>query len=159
MDLQYKPIMVNVPLVVTLTAYTQYDSVGGLLATAQIPQITGGGYINWGRLVDGALQSEPFELLCFYALPSTIADAAEYIPLEADEKKWFTTLDIPAANYKVLGAEAYAAFFHGKDKITNEYHFFPYLATGVLNFYLRALLTPDYAAAADLTLDLCIMVG
>ena len=155
---EWRPIMVNVPIVVTLPAYTQYDSVGGLLTSETVPQLVGGGYINWGRLVDGATQAEAYQLYCYYETPSTIADAAAFVPLEADHLKCFTVLDIPSANYLLTGTEADVAFFHGKDMTTGEYHVFPTLDTGYLKFYLYAQATPDYAAVGDLTLDLCVMV-
>lgn len=155
---EWRPIMVNVPIVVTLDAYAQYDVVGGLLTSAAVPQLVGGGYINWGRLVDGATQAEAYELYCYYLTPSTIANDAAFVPLEADHKKLFTVLDIPSANYLTTGTEADVALFHGKDKVTGEYHLFPNLATGYLKFYLYAQATPDYAAVGDLTLDLCVMV-
>jgi hypothetical protein len=154
----WTPVMVNVPITVTLDAYTQYDVVGGLLTSAAVPQIKGGGYIAWGRLTDGATQAEPYILYCYYKTPSTFADSAAFVPLEADHLKLFTTLNIPAANYLTTGTEADVAFFSGKDIVTGEYHMFPALETGKLDFYLWSQLTPDYAAAGDLTLDLCIMV-
>jgi hypothetical protein len=155
--------MINVPLTVSLAAYTQYDSVGNdatdvALVSAAIPQIKGGGYIAWGRLVDGATQAEPYQLYCYYLAPSDIADAATFVPLEADHLKLFTVIDIPAANYHTTGTEADVAFFTGKDMKTGEFHIFPNLAPGYLHFYLYAQLTPDYAATGDLTLDLCVMV-
>ena len=158
MQPNWQPVMINVPVVVTLTAYTQYDAVGGLLTSARVPEIKGGGYISWGRLTDGATQAEPYQLYCYYQLPSTVADADLFVPLEADHLKLFTVLDIPAANYHTTGTEADVAFFSGKDVMTSDYHIFPPLATGTLNFYLYAQLTPDYAAVGDLTLDLCVMV-
>ena len=160
MQPQWNPLIVNVPIVVTLPAYTQYDVVGGLLTSAAVEQIKGGGFISWGRLVDGAQQAEAYQLFCYYQTPSTIADAAQFIPLEADHKKLFTVLDIPEANYLSIDSEAEAnvAFFHGKDLTTGEYHHFPSLGTGYLMFYLYAQATPDYAAVGDLTLDLCLMV-
>ena len=155
--------MINVPLVVSLAAYVQYDSVGNdgtdlALVSERVNQLKGGGYISWGRLTDGALQSEAYKLYCYYAIPSAIADADTFVPLEADHLVLFSVLDIPAANYHAKGAEAYVAFFSGKDVKTNEYHIFPTLGAGVLYFYLEAQATPDYAAVGDLTLDLCVMV-
>ena len=155
--------MINVPLVVSLTAYTAADSVGNdgtdvALVSERVHQLKGGGYISWGRLVDGATQAEPYQLYCYYAEPSDIADADAFVPLEADHLVLFTVLDIPAANYHTTGTEADVAFFSGKDVMTNEYHIFPNLGDGVLYFYLVPSLTPDYAAVGDLTLDLCVMV-
>jgi hypothetical protein len=154
----WNPVMINVPIVVTLDAYSQYDVVGGLLTSARIPEIKGGGYIAWGRLTDDATQSAAYRLYCYYALPSTIANDAAYAPLLADRKKAFTTLNLPAANYDQKGSEADVCWFSGKDVYTNDFHLFPALADGLLYFYLEAQGTPDYAAAGDLTLDLCIMV-
>lgn len=158
MQPKWNPIIVNVPIVVTLDAYSQYDVVGGLLTSEAVDQIKGGGYISWGRLVDGATQAEAYQLYCYYLTPSTIANDAAFVPLEADHKKSFTVLDIPSANYLTTGTEADVVFFHGKDMTTGEYHHFPNLATGTLMFYLYAQGTPDYAAVGDLTLDLCLMV-
>lgn len=158
MQPHWNPIIVNVPITVTLPAYTQYDVVGGLLTSAAVEQIKGGGYISWGRLVDGENQAEAYQVYCYYLTPSTIADAATFVPLEADHKKLFTVLDIPSANYLTTGTEADVAFFSGKDVTTGEYHHFPNLATGTLMFYLYPQATPDYAATGDLTLDFCLMV-
>lgn len=149
--------VVEVPITVTLDAYTAGDVVGGLLTSDAIDQIYGGGYIAWARLIDGASQSEAYKMWCFYEAPTTIADSGAFTMLEADWAKWFTTIDIPAAAYDATGDES-CAMVDGKDVLTGEYQMFPVLASGALSLYLVAVATPDYAAAADLTLHLGVMV-
>ena len=148
---------VEVPITVTLAAYTANDVVGGLLTSDAIKQIQGRSYIQWVRLIDGATQAEPFLLYVFTAVPSTIADSAAFAPLEADWAKCAGSISIPAANYDTFGSEADCAWAAGKDRKTNEFITFGNSLTGKLYFYLVAVETPDYAAVTDLTLHLNIM--
>lgn len=158
MDLRWTFEVVEVPITVTLNAYTANDVVGGTLTSDAISQIAGqGGYIHWVRLVDDASQKEPFYLYVFAAAPSTIANDAAHAPTEADWLKWLGTIEIAAADYDENGAEA-AALVPGKDKATEDFVFFPALANGRLYFRLVAVDTPDYADADDLTLHIGIMV-
>jgi hypothetical protein len=154
----WNPVLIEVPITVTLDAYTANDVVGGTLTSDAIPQIKGGGYINWGRLVDGATQAEPYHLYCYTDNPSTSSDADGFVPTEADHLLCFTVLDIPAANYNTTGTEADVAWFSGKDKTTGDYHMFPALPDGKMYFRLVPSLTPDYAAAVDLTMHILFMV-
>lgn len=150
--------VVEVPITIgSLDAYTANDVVGGLLTSDEIPQLMGGGYIAWVRLIDDADQKEPFELYLFYETPSTIADDAEFTPTEADWAKCFTVIEIAAADYDASGGEA-CAFVDGKDKFSGEFHIFPNLSDGKLRAYLKGTDTGDYAEANDLTLHLGIMV-
>lgn len=157
----YVPYVVNVPLTVSLAAYTAGDSVGNDATDAalfcEVPQIVGGGYIAWVRLVDDADQAEAYNLWCFYSAPSAIADADAYAPTEADRKKHFTTIEIAAADYNQAGADA-SVISDGKDATAGEYLLFPNLENGLMYFYLVCVDTPDYAATDDLTLDICFMV-
>jgi len=155
-SLNYVPRVVNVPLTVTLDAYTAADVVGGRLSCV-VPQIAGGGFIAWVRLVDDADQAEGYDLHCFYQQPSSIANDAAWAPTEADRLKHFTTINIAAGDYDQSGADA-SVISDGKDKTAGEYLFFPPLSDNVMYFYLVASDTPDYAAADDLTLDICFMV-
>ncbi len=158
----YTPRVVNVPLTVSLAAYTAGDSVGNdatdiALVSAKIGQIFGGGYIAWVRLTDAADQTEDYELWCFYQQPSAIADAATYVPLLADTQKLFTKIAIATADYDQTGADSFV-FADGKDLKTGEFHNFPELSNDLMYFYLVCGTTPDYVAVDDLTLDICVMV-
>lgn len=158
MDLRWEFEVVEVPVTVTLNAYTANDVVGGTLTSNAISQVSGqGGYISWVKLVDDADQKEPFYLYVFSEAPSTIANDAAHAPTEADWLKWLGTIEIEAADYDANGADA-AALVPGKDKATEDFVFFPALANGRLYFRLVAVETPDYADADDLTLQLGIMV-
>lgn len=153
--------VVEVPITVATDAYTAGDAVGGLLTSDEIPQVEGGGYIAWVRLVDDAKQSEGYDLWCYYETPSTIADADPYIPTEADLLKVFTVIELPAADYDSTGtgsAEAYHVRADGKDKTTGEYPMFPSLEDGKMRFYLVPGATPDYADADDLTMHIGYML-
>lgn len=159
MQPQWRPHIIEVPITVTTDAYTAEDSVGGVLTSDEIPQFSGGGYIAWVRLVDDACQAEPFDLYVFNSLPSTVADAAEYIPLEADYFKCIGQIDIAAADYNTLGTQADMAMVAGKDVKTEDYIWFDNLPNGRLYFYLVANgSTPDYADANDLTMHICVLV-
>ena len=153
----WEPRVIEVPITVTLDAYTAGDAVGGLLTSDSIPQIKGGGYIAWVRLYDAAAQSEPFKLWCFYDAPTTIANDAAFTMVAADWAFWFTTIDIAAADYDATGDDV-CAMVCGKDTLSDDYHMFPYLADGVMYFYLVPSATPDYAAATDLTMHICFML-
>jgi len=157
----YTPRVVNVPLTVSLAAYTAGDSVGNdatdiALVSAPVGQIFGGGYIAWVRLVDDAVQAEAFKLHCFYSQPSAFADAAEFVPLEADKLKRFTVIDL--LTYRTDGTEADDVITDGKDDTTGEYQMFPNLTNDLMYFYLVCVDTPDYVDTADLTMDICFMV-
>lgn len=150
--------IVEIPVTVTTDAYDDGDVVGGTLTSDEIPQLVGGGYIAWVRLVDGATQAEPYKLWLFNAAPSTIADAAAHAPTEADMLKCIGVVDIAAADYNTSGTEADMAFVAAKDEKTEDAIMFDTLASGRL--YARLVAngsTPDYAAAADLTLHVCVL--
>jgi len=158
MQPQWNPVLIEVPITVTLNAYTAGDVVGGLLTSDAIPQIKGGGFISWVRLVDDAVQHEPYYLYCYTDTPSTIANDAAFAPLEADDLLLYTIINIPAANYDLSGSEADAGFGLGKDLRTSDYHMIPVLPDGKMYFYLVAQDTPDYADANDLTMHILFMV-
>lgn len=155
--LKWFPRVVEVPVTVTLAAYSIGDVVGGLLSCT-VPEINGGGYIAWIRLVDDADQKEPFWLWCFYDTPATIANDAAFTMTEADWTKHFTKIAITAADYDATGSEA-CAIVAGKDYYAADYLLFPPMVTqGLMYFYLQAIDTPDYADADDLTLHIGYMV-
>lgn len=158
----YTPRIVNVPLTVSLAAYTAGESVGNdatdlALVSASVGQIIGGGYIAYVRLTDAADQTEDYTLWCFYSIPSAIADAAAYVPLLADTQVLFTKIEIATADYDQTGADSFV-FADGKDLTTGEYHPFPNLTNDLCYFYLVCGSTPDYVAVDDLQLDICFMV-
>ncbi len=154
----WRPHIIEVPITVTLDAYAAEAVVGGLLTSDAIPQLSGGGYIAWVRLVDDATQAEPYDLYVFDALPSTIANGATWAPLEADWLKCIGQIDIAAADYNTTGSEADCAFVAAKDVKTDDYIWFDNLTTGRLYFYLVANgSTPDYADADDLTMHICVL--
>ncbi len=150
--------VVEVPITVSLDAYTANDVVGGPLTSDQIEQYAGGCYINWIRLIDAADQAEAFQLYCYNAPPTTIADAAPFALVAADFAKLITVIDIPAANYSQDYSALAWARFHGKDVTTDEYHVFDNIPSGHMSLYLRCVDTPDYAAITDLTMHLGLMV-
>lgn len=151
--------VVEVPITVTLDAYTAGDVVGGILTSDAIPQLSGGGELSWVRLVDDADQSEPYLLYVFNSTPSTIANDAAFEPTEADWLKCLGVIDIPAANYDQAGSEG-CAFAAAKDRKTLEGIAFDNLADGHLYFYLVAnASTPDYAAADDVTIHIGLWVA
>lgn len=148
---------VNVPITVDPNAYTAGDVIGGLLS-CDVPQIKGGGYIAWARLVDDGDQSaKSYYLHCFSAQPSTIADDAAFAPTEADKLKRFTTLKIDSANTLQDGADASTAA-SGQDYKVSEYLMFPPLDNGKMYFYLEDINASAPGNAADFTLDVCFML-
>jgi hypothetical protein len=151
--------IVEVPIEVTLSAYTASDVIGGTLTSDDIPQYSGGGELAWVRIVDDADQSEPFLLYVYNSAPSTIADSAAFAPTEAD---WLLTLgciDIPTANYDTSGSDC-CAFASAKDRKTLEGIAFDNLPNGKLYFRLVAnASTPDYADADDLTIHVGLWVA
>jgi hypothetical protein len=147
-----KFVVVEVPITVTLDAYTASDVVGGTLTSDEIPQLRGGGALEWVRVVDDADQSEPFLLYVFTSAPSTIADSAAHAPTEADWLKCIGKISIEAADYDASGSDC-CAFTDAVDTTTARPICFDNLATGRLYFRLVAnASTPDYVAADDLTI-------
>lgn len=153
---QWTAKVVSVPITVTLSAYATGDVVGGLLS-CDVPQIKGGGYIAWVRLVDATGQAEPYTLYAFTSAPATIANDAAFAPTSADWAKLLTTLTIAAGNYDTTGADS-VALVAGKDALAEDWMMFPTLANGKMYFYLVSGDTPDYDAATDLSLSVCFMV-
>ena len=158
MQPQWTPTWVEVPITVTLDAYTALDVVGGTLTSDAVPQLKGGGYINAIRLIDDADQSEPFYLYVFTSAPSVIADGAENVPTVADWLKCVGRIDIAAADYDTAGAEGCAFVYGCGGTKTSSFIFFDALAGRNLYFRLVPSATPDYAAATDLTLHICLML-
>ena len=147
--------VVEVPITVSLDAYTANDVVGGTLSSNAITQITGnGGFIAWVRLVDDATQAEAYTLYVYSENPSTIADGDEFVPTEADYLKEIGKIDIAATDYNTAGTEADCARVMAKDTITDDVVYFPLLPNGRLYFRLVPSATPDYADADDLTLHI-----
>lgn len=149
---------IEVPITVTLDAYTAGDVVGGLLSCT-VPQIKGGGFIQSVLLVDGATQAEPYKLYVFEDAPNTLANDAAFVPTEAAWLAWCGTIQINAADYNTAGTEADAAIVKGIDIKTQDYVTFPYLPDNTLYFYLVADDTPDYAAAVDLTMYVTLFIA
>lgn len=151
---------VEVALTVTLDAYAQYDVVGGLIP---IPLHSAGcnGTIRRIKLVDDANQKEPYKLYIFDRLPSTIANDAAFAPAIADLKAMIDKVTIAAADYETLvnaSAESNAIAIiggHTDDVLAIDYE----TQNGNLYAYLVAQDTPDYAAAADLTLEVTAWVN
>jgi hypothetical protein len=158
MECYQKFLIVEVPITVTLTAYEASDVVGGTLESDEIQQFSGGGRIEWVRLIDDAAQSEPFLLYVYNAAPSTIADAATHAPTEADWLKTLGRISIANADYDTNGSES-CAFTDAIDTTTSQRICFDNLANGRLYFRLVANAgTPDYADADDLTLHIGVWV-
>lgn len=152
-------VWVNVPLVVTLSAYEALDVVGGTLTSAAIKQIKGGGYIYCTRLIDDAVQAEPFTLYVYESAPSVIADAAAYTQTVADAKLCIGKIAIATADYDTTGSACDMAHVYGcGGSNTGSFVVFDTLAGQSLSFRLVPSATPDYVAVGDLTLDLCIFL-
>jgi len=70
---------ISVPLTVTLSAYTQYDVVGGLqTVTKALGTAWHGCVLRAISLIDAGVQTNPFKLYIFKRLPSTIANDAAW---------------------------------------------------------------------------------
>ncbi len=155
----WKFAIVEVPITVTLDAYTANDVVGGTLTSNEIPQLSGGGMLAWVRLVDDATQAEPYLLYVYSAVPSVIANDAAFAPTEADNLLCLGCISIEAADYDTSGSEADMAFVAANDRKTTSAIAFDNLPTGRLYLRLVAVDTPDYADANDLTLHLGMWVA
>jgi hypothetical protein len=156
---QWTPKWVEVPITVTLDAYDATDVVGGTLTSDAIKQAKGGGYINCIRLIDDACQAEPYTLYVYKSAPSAIADAGAYTQTVADALLCIGKIAIAAADYDTTGSACDMAFVYGLGGTqTSSFIFFEALAGQSLYFRLVPSATPDYAAADDLTLHICLMV-
>jgi hypothetical protein len=149
---------VEVPITVSLAAYTANDVVGGTLSCA-VDQRAGGCFIYGLQLIDDATQAEAFTLYVFDDAPSTIADADPHAPTLADWQKCRGKIAIAAGDYDTSGTEADNAFVYGlggSDKGT--FVHCDSLIDGSLYFRLVCTDTPDYVAADDLTLYVALYV-
>lgn len=162
MQPHWRPYIVEVPITVDTDAYTANDVVGGsttgyLTFDSPVPQISGGGYIAWVRMVDDSGQAEPYLLYVYDSVPSTIADDAAFAPVEADWLKTLGVIDMPAASYDATGDDS-MIMVEGKDRKSTGPIYFDTLDTGKLYFRLVAVDTPDLVAADDLTIHVCLML-
>jgi hypothetical protein len=159
MQPQWTPTWVEVPITVTLDAYTALDVVGGTLTSDAIPQLKGGGYIYCLRLIDDAVQAEPYTLYVYQSAPSVIADGDAYTQTVADALLCIGKIAIAAADYDTTGTACDMAFVYGcGGAATSSYVMFGALAGRSLSFRLIPSATPDQAAADDLTLHVCLML-
>lgn len=135
-------------------AYTAADSVGGLMTFA----ITDQGFDGLLRsvlLTDNAAQSEQYVLYIFDALPSTIADDAEYLPTLADLKKLATTVTVATGDWTEINSKDWA-LLGGHEDTAMEMPL--HSDNGNVYMYAVATDTPDYTAATDLTITLTVEV-
>lgn len=137
-------------LAVTLSAYTIGDVVGGLITinVSGGAATGGGGVLRRLMLVDDADQKEPYTLYLFDQKPGVIANDDAFAPTVADLKKMIAKVSIAAGDYVTLNGNAIAI----KEQLEIDYT----CVEGYLYGYLVAVDTPDYAAAADLTLRLTV---
>jgi len=156
---QWTPRWIEVPITVTLDPYDALDVVGGTLTSDAIPQLKGGGYINAIRLIDDAVQAEPYTLYVYSSAPSAIADAGAYTQTVADALLCIGKIEIAASDYDTSGSACDMAFVYGCGGTkTSSFIIFEALAGQSLFFRLVPSATPDYANAADLTLHVCLML-
>lgn len=142
------PKSVEVALTVGTDAYTAGDVVGGLI-TFDVGSPGNGGYVSRVKIVDDADQKEAYKLYVFDATPSTIADDAAFAPTVADLKKLINVITIAATDYTTINGNAYAIKALGADLVD-----FKTVSGENLYAYLVCDDTPDYAAAADLTIEI-----
>lgn len=136
---------IDIPLTVTLSAYTAGDVVGGLI-TINVHSVGGGGTLRQVIIIDDDNQKEPYTLYLFDQEPSTIANDAAFAPTIADLKKLVGKAAVVANDYETLNSNGWGVK-SGLD--------IPFAAPyGKLYGYLVAVDTPDYAAATDLSLRL-----
>jgi hypothetical protein len=147
MPIHGNTITVDTALTVDTDAYTAGDVVGGLIEF-EVGSPGGGGVVRSVILVDDAAQSEPYKLYLFDTEPSAIADDAAFAPTIADLKKLVGIIDIVAGDYVTLNSNVIAI----RTGLSIDY----VCSTGILFAYLVAVDTPDYAAAADLTLRVTV---
>ena len=138
----------------TLAAYVAKDNVGGLLtfpigAATLASGVTASAVIKRVTLIDAAIQDEGFYLHLFTASPAAAArtDADECVQVAADLVKKIVTFTIAAADYQTFAGDSIVSYetdtaivFDGKD------------IYGVL----EAIITPDYVAADDLTVNMIV---
>ncbi len=157
----YEPHLISIALTIGTDAYTANDVVGGgalgyVTSTDPLPQIAGGGFISWMKLVDDGGLALPVYVYVYNAAPSTIADDAAFAPVEADHLKLLGCVSIPATAYDQTGADSYA-LVAGKDVKYEDYIFFPTL-NDRLYFRLVAVGANDWTAADDLTFQCMVML-
>ena len=140
--------------VITLTAYTAGDVVGGLM-TFDISTPNLDGFLRGVRITDDAAQSEQYVLYISDALPSTIANDAAYAPTVADLNKLATTVVVATADWTEIGAGDFALLGEHEDtKMEVPIH----SDNGSLYLYAVATDTPDYVAVDDLVFTLIVEI-
>jgi hypothetical protein len=157
----YEPYLISIALTIDTDAYSANDVVAGstlgyVTTTSPIPQIAGGGFIAWMKLVDDGGLALPVYVYVYNAAPSTIADDAGFAPVEADHLKLLGCVSIAAADYDQTGDDSYA-LVAGKDVKYQDYIFFPTLVNK-LYFRLVAVGANDWTAADDLTFQCMVML-
>jgi hypothetical protein len=157
----YDPYLISIALTIDTDAYTANDVVGGgalgyVTTTSPLPQIAGGGFIAWMKLIDDGGLALPVYVYVYNAAPSTIADDAAFTPVEADHIKLLGCVRIAAVDYDQDGVDSYAQVA-GKDVRFQDYIFFPAL-TSRLYFRFKAIGANDWTAADDLTFQCLVML-
>ena len=140
-------ITIDVTPTIGTDAYTDGDVIGGLLTFA-IPGANGSGIINRVVLVDDGNQDEPLDLFLFDDTPATIADDAAYAPTAADHAKIIGKVSIAAADYWSENSLSVA------EKNDLNHTFEANAQSNIYGYLVANGGTPDYAAAADLTIRL-----
>jgi len=134
--------------VVSGTAYTQYDSVGG---QGMVFYGSGGGCHLMGVTIrDDAVQNEPYLIHIFRSIASTIADAAGMALTTADGDLEVGQVTVNAGDYVTANggthSKAYKAISAPNSEIDESSESYFYV-------YLECLATPDYAATTDLKVE------
>lgn len=133
--------------VVTLTAYTANDCVGGL---AKVVTGSGGGMLLRGVSIrDNAVQNEPYIIHIFRSEPpTTVADADAMDLVSADGDLEIGTVTIAATDYATANggdfSKAYVAIENIEVRETSD---------GTFYVYLECTATPDYVAVDDLKIE------
>lgn len=141
-------------LTVGTDAYTAKDVIGDLLSVA-VPQRNGGIYIGRVMLVDAGDQTKSYYVHFFSAVPSTIADDAEFAPTVADKLIRFTTIKLDSAvNQDGTGSDVKGT----KDFYTGEYEVSPNLESGKVYAYLEDIDASNPTTTTDFTLVFLAMV-
>ena len=140
--------------VITLAAYVAKDAVGGLL-TFQITPANLDGLLRGVLFTDAEAQSEQYTLYVYDKLPSTVADADEYVPTIADLNKLASTIVVATADWTEFNSLDWVLIGGYED---TQMQIPVHSPTGALYVYLVATDTPDYAAADDLVVTLAVEV-
>lgn len=138
--------IISVTPTIVLTAYSQYDVVGGVMTL----NLGSGGMLRRIKIQDDDDQKEPYKLYLFRADPD-IADDAAFAPTDAELDDLIDVVSVVAGDYEEWGGANTVAILNNLSVDIAD-------TDPVISCYAVAQDTPDYAAVTALTFEFTFWV-